>query len=422
MERHPRIGYACQNLDIAHYQMKTCRLSSITAERLTALIAENLQAMQEIIQYNQIHHITLFRISSSLIPFGSSEHNTLHWMTIFAQQFLALRKQFASDAVRISCHPGQYTILNSPNWEVVQRSLAELEYHADLLAAFGGNRTSKMILHIGGIYEGKEQAKKRFQEVYRNFVSERVKQHLVIEHDDRLYDIEDVLDISEKTGIPVVFDTLHHAVHGPTHKSPAEYMKQAMETWKDEDGIPKIHYSQQEPGKRSGSHSNTIDSRQFLEYYHTLPSHQLDIMLEVKDKNRSAVKVSQLLEPDQDILKQEWMRYRFDVLARSSMTASLIQSWFDAGKVIDAPAFYQHIETCMKQPPNQKQAALQEMWKIVADYASKKEQAAYLQLCQQENGIQRRTAFLNRLATKYEIKVVTDSYFFRSLDVADSTT
>ncbi len=413
----PRIGYACQNLDVEHYQMKTCRLSSLTPERLMALIAENLQAMQEITFYNEAHQIQLFRISSSLIPFGSSEHNQLAWRTIFEPQFAAIRQQLAANHVRISCHPGQYTILNSPNPDVVQRSLAELEYHADLLEAFGGTRASKMILHVGGIYESKAAAKKRFQDIYRTMVSDRVKQHLVIEHDDRLYDIEDVLEISDKTGIPVVFDTLHHAVNGPAAKSSAAYIKLAKDTWKAEDGIPKIHYSQQETGKRSGSHSTTIDTQEFLQYYQTIASQQVDIMLEVKDKNRSAVKVSQLLYPNQKILRQEWLRYRFDVIARNGETARELQSWFDANQPINAMLFYQRIDDCLKQQADHRQtlAALQAIWDEIAAFSSAKEQESYLQLSNCEVYDQRLVSFLKRLANKYKVKEVTESYFFHSI-------
>ena len=59
-------------------------------------------------------------------------------------------------------HPGQYTVLNSPNPEVVERAILDLDYHTKLLSSLGGGQENKMILHIGGGYGDKSQAIERF--------------------------------------------------------------------------------------------------------------------------------------------------------------------------------------------------------------------------------------------------------------------
>jgi UV DNA damage endonuclease len=104
------------------------------------------------------------------------------------------------------------------------------------------------------------------------------------------------LSIGQELSIPVVFDTLHHAINpSPTVKTPIAWIADCAKTWQTHDGAQKIHYSQQAHDKRPGSHSETIDLTTFLKFFKTLPSHNLDIMLEVKDKNISALKCSQVL-------------------------------------------------------------------------------------------------------------------------------
>ena len=51
----------------------------------------------------------------------------------------------------------------------------------------------------------------------------------------------------------------------------------------------KIHYSSQEPGKAPGSHSSHVDIGAFGVFYETVSDLDLDIMLEVKDKQASVL-------------------------------------------------------------------------------------------------------------------------------------
>jgi UV DNA damage endonuclease len=193
-------------------------------------------------------------------------------------------------------HPGQYTVLNSPHAHVVENAIRDLAYHCDFLEAMGMDASNKIILHIGGIYGDKPAAIERFKSHYI-MLDDRIKQHLVIENDDTCYTIEDVLAIGKALKIPVVFDTLHHEINpSPTSHSMIEWIVACAKTWHKKDGVQKIHYSQQAHGKRAGSHSETIDLPAFLRFYKTLPTTDLDIMLEVKDKNVSALKCIQAID------------------------------------------------------------------------------------------------------------------------------
>lgn len=122
-------------------------------------------------------------------------------------------------------------------------------------------------------------------------LDDSIRSRLVIENDDNCYCIEDVLSIADKISIPVVYDYLHDITNpGPNKKSHVEWILACNKTWKKPDGVQKIHYSQQACGKSAGSHSETIDIDQFLSFCNSIKDLEVDIMLEVKDKNLSAVK------------------------------------------------------------------------------------------------------------------------------------
>ena len=82
-----------------------------------------------------------------------------------------------------------------------------------------------MIIHIGGIFGDKAEAINRFINTCNTRLSERVRRHLIIENDDRLYHVEDVLYIAKHTGLPMVFDNLHNACNpGPSNWSEREIL------------------------------------------------------------------------------------------------------------------------------------------------------------------------------------------------------
>ena len=193
-------------------------------------------------------------------------------------------------------HPGQYTILNSPNEHVVKNAIIDLKYHSDFLDSIGTDSTSKIVLHIGGIYGDKNIAIKRFINNFQK-LDNQIKKRLVIENDDKSYNINDVLEISKIINIPVVYDNLHNKVNNyDESKSDLYWIKKCSSTWKKEDGKQKIHYSEQDIEKRQGSHSTSINEKKFLKFYNIVRNINLDIMLEVKDKDLSAIKCIKLIE------------------------------------------------------------------------------------------------------------------------------
>ena len=261
------IGYACLVVGVEGTELRRCILKNASEDNLRKIILNNLSALNHMIDYNVKNHIKLFRISSDIIPFGSHPVNQILWWEDYQEKLSGLGQKIEKAGIRVSMHPGQYTVLNSPNASVVANAIKELEYHERFLSSLGMSEDSKLILHIWGVYGDKKKAMDLFIENYC-ILTDPIKKRLVIENDDRNYNIEETLSISKEIGIPVVFDNLHHKLNPPSQKlSDREWIDSCSQTWSKHDGIQKIHYSQQKEGAKPGNHSDTIDTVEFLRYY-----------------------------------------------------------------------------------------------------------------------------------------------------------
>jgi UV DNA damage endonuclease len=197
--------------------------------------------------------------------------------------------------MRVSMHPGQFTVLNSPRRDVVASSIQELDYHTGFLDALGIPESHKIVVHLGGVYGDKARSLDRFIQTYKA-LGPRVRSRLVIENDEHCYSLADALKVAQAVSVPVVFDVFHHRWNPSLPQHPLRSLVElAARTWRRRDGRPKIHYSNQWPGKAPGTHSKTIRLKRFEEFYEQIEDFDLDIMLEVKDKERSVLKVMRAL-------------------------------------------------------------------------------------------------------------------------------
>ena len=121
-----KIGYPCINLSIGCKSDSTFRLKSYTDERLRSTIENNLDCLQRILQFNVEHDILFFRITSDLVPFASHPVCRFDWQDHFRDRFIEIGDFITRYKIRVSMHPGQYTVLNSPDISVVERSKKEL--------------------------------------------------------------------------------------------------------------------------------------------------------------------------------------------------------------------------------------------------------------------------------------------------------
>jgi len=291
-----RIGYPCINRSIGCSANKTFRLASYSERRLIETVAENLACLKRILSWNAEHDILFFRITSDLVPFASHPVCTFPWQEHFKNELAEIGEFIRNNGIRISMHPDQFIILNAPNKDVVDRSISELTYHAGVLDAMGQDTTAKIQLHVGGVYGDKGASLTRFSRTYEQ-LDPAIRRRIVIENDDNRFTAADCLSVHEETGIPVLFDTFHHACNNA-----GDVMEEALQltgkTWKKPDGIPMVDYSSQHPDKRTGSHADHIDPADFSAFLERSRLFDRDIMLEIKDKEASALIACDLARND----------------------------------------------------------------------------------------------------------------------------
>jgi UV DNA damage endonuclease len=188
-------------------------------------------------------------------------------------------------------HPDPFTLINSMDPQIMARGVKELAYHSDVLDSMSLDLSAKIQIHIGGVYGDKQRSLERFVKAYSQ-LEKRIKRRLVIENDDRSFTLQDCLWVHEATGIPVLFDVLHHQVHGSGETCPEAFRK-ILPTWAKRDGIPMVDYSQQKKGEQKGVHAESLAPRVFREFLEKTTPHDFDVMLEIKDKEKSALKAIQ---------------------------------------------------------------------------------------------------------------------------------
>ena len=375
------IGYACLALGVPNTELKTCLIKNADSKRLQELITGNLDALDRMVDYNLRNGIRLFRISSEIIPFASSPVNTVPWAQVFQGQLQDIGRKIRESGMRISMHPGQYTVLNSPDEKTAANAVKELEYHAALLDGLLSDSSSKIVLHLGGAYGDKHAATKRFIKRYKA-LNDHVKARLVIENDDRIFNIGDVLETGIANSIPVVFDNLHHQTN-PSQDSISEaaWIAECAKTWAPKDGRQKIHYAQPDTEKKPGAHSASIGIDAFLCFYESLGTIRPDIMLEVKDKNISAVKCMLCTQMrSMGDLEREWGRYKYLVLERSQQIYRQIRQLLNNKAEYPAVEFYRLTEAALALPMNTGSAinAAEHVWGYFKDLAAPKEKIAFL--------------------------------------------
>ncbi len=414
------IGYACLTIGVPQTDISRCTLKKATPEHMKAIIEANIVALDKMIDYNSRNNIKLFRICSEIIPFASHEVNQIKWWELYQEELKLLGTKIKGLGIRVSMHPGQYTVLNSPDSRVVHNAMKDLVYHERFLSSLGMDHSNKLVLHIGGVYGNKAKAMKSFVKNY-SFLPQEIKNRLIIENDDKNYHIEDVLVIHECTGVPVVFDNLHHKVNPPLkYLTDDQWIKQCKNTWRVLDGTQKIHYSQQKAGGALGSHSDTIKLQEFVDYYSHLSEDMVDIMLEVKDKNLSAIKCINTVtnKTTAKELEVEWERYKYLILSRSGRLYQEIEEMLKEQEKVAAMEFYQRIETALTLVENAgaEVNAAQHIWGYFSVDCSKAERNRYEKLLdtyQNRNGsINAVKNHLLKCAKERENKYLVNSLYF----------
>ena len=293
-----RIGYPCINRSLAPAGQsgRTFRLASYTEARFCTTVEQNLAGLQEILRYNERHGLLFFRITSQLVPFASHAVCTVPWWQLFAAPLAAIGRQIRQAGIRITMHPDQFILLNSPRPDVVERSVAELLYHARVFDAMGLDTTARIQLHVGGTYGDKPAALERFAARFTR-LDDVIRRRLTIENDDRHYDAADCLELHARLGLPVLFDFFHYRLLN-RGEAVTEVLRRVCGTWDKPAGVPLTDYSSQQAGGRRGAHAETLDEEDFRRTLAEVRAFDFDVMLEIKDKERSALRTLAILAAD----------------------------------------------------------------------------------------------------------------------------
>jgi UV DNA damage endonuclease len=283
-----KIGYPCINRSIKCTPNRTFRLASYSEKKLIETIKENLNCLKKTLEFNVKHNLLFFRIGSPLVPFASHPICKFNWQKYFKKQFEEIGKYIKKHKFRINMHPDQFVLINSNKKEIIKKSIKEIEYHCDILELLKLDQKDKIQIHIGGVYGDKQLSIKRFIDNYKK-LPKRIKKRLVIENDHRSYSLKDCLFVSKKTNIPVVFDFFHHQCLN-NGESIRKGIIQAMKTWKKKDGKLMTDYSTQKKNSLKGSHTEKIDIKEFRKFLKEIKRLDFDIMFEIKDKEKSALK------------------------------------------------------------------------------------------------------------------------------------
>lgn len=264
-------------------------------DELKSRILQNLRDVLTMIEWNEKNRIRVLRLSSELFPHKSNP-KVQDYDFEFAKPLL---KQIGERAKklghRLTFHPGQYNVVGTPNKKAFEQTVLDLKYHADVLDLMGMGDDSVMVVHGGGMYGDKKATIERWCEQYKQ-LPENVQKRLVLENCEKCYSIEDCLEISEKVGIPVVFDTHHYECYKILHPEedfhePEDYMQEILITWTRRGIKPKFHISEQGSG-RVGHHSDFIEviPKYLFDIYEKYGV-KIDIMIEAKMKEQAILRL-----------------------------------------------------------------------------------------------------------------------------------
>jgi UV DNA damage endonuclease len=254
-------------------------------------IIQNLQDVLVMMDWNEENGIKVFRLSSELFPHKSNP-KVIDYEYDFAMDLLVkIGEKSKLYNQRLTFHPGQYNVIGSPNLNTFNQTCIDLKYHADVLDLMNLDENAIMVIHGGGVYGNKDETIKRWIKQYFLLPS-NVKNRLVLENCEKSYSIIDCLEISSKTGIPVVFDTHHFECYKQLHPEekflePSEYIPDILNSWKNKNIKPKFHVSEQGSGK-IGHHSDFIEN--IPTYLLEIPEKyniNIDIMIEAKMKEQA---------------------------------------------------------------------------------------------------------------------------------------
>ena len=257
-------------------------------------LRHSIEAMHAVLGYLERHDIRMYRMTASLAPYATHpDLPAFHAQVDEALYELAgLGAHARALGIRLSTHPGQYVVLNSEHAAVQEAAIRDLELQAALFDALGLGPEAVAVIHVGGGGRDRPAGLDRWVAGWER-LSERARARLVVENDDRTYALPDVMELHRRTGVPVVFDVLHHECCDRDGIPVRAALALALRTWPS--GVrPKVHYSTpREPGSRA--HADEIDPLAFAAFLDAAAGLEFDVMLEAKAKDLALLRLRERL-------------------------------------------------------------------------------------------------------------------------------
>jgi len=285
--------------------------------RLAELCRSNAEALRAALQFCASHGIGAFRVNSQILPVKT--HPEAGYDTAELPDGAEIVKRFEQCGrfalehnLRLSFHPDQFVVLNSPNPRTLAHSVAELNYQAEVAEWVGADTLN---IHGGGAYGDKARALSALRKNIEKLPA-HVRSRLTLENDDKVYTPADLLPVCADTDVRMVYDVHHHRCL-PDGLSVGEATKGARKTWKKE---PLFHVSSPLEGwhgPKPERHHDYIDSRDFPKEWLGWP---LTVEVEAKAKELAV-----------DRLRRDLTSGGFHVPATTRDPASPTHTW-DADK------------------------------------------------------------------------------------------
>jgi len=232
------------------------RLTTYDSQRAASRphLSISLLYLRDVLLHLQRHTIRLYRLPAHFAPYlthpnAPGFHNQI---AECAEDLHAVGALAQASQTRLTLHVNSTVVLSTPDLDLAARSRHEIEAQAQLLSAFGLN-DGVLVAHIGGIYTDHSAALERcVANIWQ--LSAAARALLAIEHDGRMWSLVDALHVHVRTGVPIIFDHLHHLLYDPHQLPLATALEYALATWPAE-RRPKIHFSSPRTELRIGSSS-----------------------------------------------------------------------------------------------------------------------------------------------------------------------
>lgn len=208
-------------------------------------LSNSIELLDAAFDYLAAIDVHVYRMSSSVVPYGT--HPDLPDLDYRRQigeceeMLERLGSKASALALRLSTHPGQYTVLGSPNEELARKARLDVEQDALLLDALGAGPEGVVVVHVGGVYGHATRSLERWARSFEA-LSESAQRRLVVEHDERSFGLSDALWLHARTGARVVFDLHHQRCNPGPWEGVAAPLQAALDTW-PADIRPKVHVS-----------------------------------------------------------------------------------------------------------------------------------------------------------------------------------